>query len=571
MNRPHKQARISHFFTGLAGQGCRSKETHLNARHPSSDEFNPSQETSTAFEEIDMEDVAPVPASVAKSATNMTGNISAPNLPVGDEDIFETPPTTPLCGPHDASDITPDLTPSVHTDDTTTDLYLLQTPDMVALPKHPASHRKRSYPEPFMPSMSRKVSWEEQNHHSPYWYNVNHLEPRSNLTRSFGSLVSSSSPMTEPSTTRTTPNTSFYTESVATSFTSSFHDNDPGPPDPMKEGGRQPENKYLGMHDCVEIDRLAPAEREKGAMGPPHLSRGMIPPVNVAPVVVDYRVVNYIKRHLYQESPFGEYQCAYTFSGVETEFSQDPLEPYTKISVPFRQTYEVIRVASSGKLPLVEFSALLEREINDCHELWSSLGTIIDKHGGVRPERTNLELWNKARGNYDGVAFNCNLAFTKKAGKSLFGVRMKPLKMEMSYRLSRKFGGDRFCIVGLPGLSDKELPDYLPGDAANARDEIIKWLVDTDHRFLGRVWRAFYLKPQATRARKVSPDIKYRVYMFATDGRDFVSRIDGVKGLGSAHISMTIRELLEWSMPAKPNADQSIMKFFARLALGIVC
>lgn len=157
----------------------------------------------------------------------------------------------------------------------------------------------------------------------------------------------------------------------------------------------------------------------------------------------------------------------------------------------------------------------------------------------------------------------------------VFELTLSPLKMEPSYRLARKFGHDRFCVIGLPGLGSDSLPAYLKHDHIAARETIIKWLVEIEHHFLGRVWRVFFVKPESTRKKqksvKVIPnDSRFRVHFFAVDGFGFkrdilVGETDPRR---SNHAPVTIKELLEWFMSSEVNQKQPCLKFFSRIGLG---
>lgn len=212
------------------------------------------------------------------------------------------------------------------------------------------------------------------------------------------------------------------------------------------------------------------------------------------------------------------------------------------------------------------------RNVEDYDSFWAALCLNMRKLGKVPPESSSKDAWDKAGDSFDGVALTGDLTYVEQRGNSVFDFRLKPMKMEPSYRLSRRFGSDRFFIVGMPGLAAENMPIHLKTDAATVRQGIIHWLVNIEHRFLGRVWRAFYVKPQQTnRVRKSNQgsfnEIKHRVYLFAVDGYGFHLRMN--PSSPKRHEVMTIKDLLEWFMPTAANLEQPCMKFFARLALGL--
>lgn len=243
--------------------------------------------------------------------------------------------------------------------------------------------------------------------------------------------------------------------------------------------------------------------------------------------------------------------------------------------VPLRQLYEVTRVALFCKLPLNVFSRCLSEKIDDYEKLWSSMAAVVTAHNAFLPERGSLRAWEKAQKGFEDVHLTGDLRFPDHASSSIFQFTLKPMKVSLSYRLARKFGSDRFCIVGLPGI--ERLPPYLKINSATMRARIVDLLSHADISFLGRRWRAFYLKPDfAKKTRSTSTnsinDVKYRVYFFARDGDSF--QRDGVaseQDEGSHHRSkMEIEEMLNWFMPFKNNLNQPCLKFFARLALGLI-
>lgn len=223
-------------------------------------------------------------------------------------------------------------------------------------------------------------------------------------------------------------------------------------------------------------------------------------------------------------------------------------------------------------MPVNEVAGHPGRNVEDYDLFWSSLCSNTRKLGKVPPESSSKDAWNKAGDSFDGVTLTGDLMFSEQRGSSVFDFRLKPMKMEPSYRLARRFGSDRFFIVGMPGLAAENMPPFLKSEAAAVRQGIIHWLVNTEHRFLGRVWRAFYVKPQQTnRVRKSTQssfnEIKHRVYLFAVDGHRFRPRTNPTNP--TRHEAMTVKDLLEWFMPTAVNLEQPCLKFFARLALGL--
>ena len=243
--------------------------------------------------------------------------------------------------------------------------------------------------------------------------------------------------------------------------------------------------------------------------------------------------------------------------------------------MPFRQLYEIVRVANACKLDISQFFDCFQTTFPSYDSLWSSLSSITKVHGAQIPERSSLVAWDRASSNFEGVALTGKLKMLDQPRGQVFQVELQPLKLEPSYRLSRKFGSDRFCGLSLAGLGPEDLPSHLKEYKIAAREIISNWLVDTDHKFLGRTWRAFYTKAEGSKRKGTRKDMKtsrYRIYLFAENGVGF---IDGKKhGESDPRLldrpRMTVQEMIEWFLPFQSNLDQPLLKFFARLALGVL-
>ena len=280
-----------------------------------------------------------------------------------------------------------------------------------------------------------------------------------------------------------------------------------------------------------------------------------------------------LAERLRANSPFGNtvrvyLPCLLLMHGQLVQVPEDyPL-------VPFRQLYEIIRVASTSKLHISTFITCFQRTFESYDSLWSSLSSIAKVHGASLPEISSLAAWERASSNFDGVALTGKLMLLDQQKGPCFDFHLNPLKLEPSYRLSRQFGSDRFCVLGIPGLGPDGLPSYLRPYHVTAREAIIDWLVSVDHRFLGRTWRAFYTKPDASKKKGVRNSMKdgrYRIYFFAEDGVGFLD--EGRRGEADPRFldrsRKTVGAMIDWFMPFKANLNQPSLKFFARLALGL--
>ncbi|KAL8950037.1 MAG: hypothetical protein Q9222_003897 [Ikaeria aurantiellina] len=190
------------------------------------------------------------------------------------------------------------------------------------------------------------------------------------------------------------------------------------------------------------------------------------------------------------------------------------------------------------------------------------------------PERSSLAAWKQSQYDYKGVAMSGYLRFAEGSNSQIFDFVLNPLRLEPTYRFARKFGHDRFFVLSIPDLELKQLPPHLRSDP-DARKAIIQWLVQSEHCFLGRKWRALYIKPESNRKGCASSHnrlqgSRYRVYLFAVSGSD--TEPGGRSGERDPrrfnHPTVTIKQLVEWFMPMKENRNQKALKFFARLAIA---
>ncbi len=229
-----------------------------------------------------------------------------------------------------------------------------------------------------------------------------------------------------------------------------------------------------------------------------------------------------------------------------------------------------------GELSPIKISYLLGQTYESYDAMWSALRLVIKDAGAQLPEESSRAAWTLAEEAFEEVAISGRLSFREQLSGPLFEFRLNPLKLESSYRLSRKFGSDRFCVITIPGLGPDGLPAHLASDHAAARDCIIRWLVGTEHHFLGRKWRVFFTKPESTKKRLRSSRTAFnyakdRIYFFAEDGvgfRHHVAHSGEQDPRRTSHLRMTVEHLIQWFMPLDLNQDQYWLKLFARLALG---
>lgn len=401
------------------------------------------------------------------------------------------------------------------------------------------------------------------------------------LHRSFGSTTSFRSSQTGQSTGRTTPNTS-----MTTSFDSSYDQSDPTISLPKSTHLQQEivqdlvsscslHRPELGvMHSNMFPDNDIDLESMNWDVIPPfvveqHKSNMSIPNEAITPNLSDQATKNYVQAHLFEKSPFGRPNMILEPSKKAYNYLVN-MTATEGVTIPFRQLYEVIRVATSAALPSSKFTECLKQCIDDYDLLWSKLAMIVKSTGNSMPERSNPVAWVKAETRSDSVALSGSLKYNEKINEPLLRFELKPLKLDSTYRLSRKYGSDRFCVVSIAGIDRVDYPAHLKHAGHVVRSQIVRWLVDEEHYFVGRKWRAFYVKadqPKKSQSSKVKSKPGFRIFFFAEDGYDFEKQ-DKTGELDPRklnHKPQRVEDVIEWFMPLMENKDQTALKLFARL------
>ncbi|KAL8909002.1 MAG: hypothetical protein Q9207_000453 [Kuettlingeria erythrocarpa] len=526
----------------------------------SSDDY---KEDDSLFDDVEMHDISDVLAPV-KPLIEDIGHVSvaafgAYGSSESIEENYHTPPESPHKNPNDPSNpyhsqrSRPPKKISVQGSDSRS------SSDTVM-----AQGKKRSLPATSKPEMSRKVSRDATErlftgaspaqHASGLRYigdpefNKAVLDKhgsfgslhQSRSTESFSSVTSSE--VTKPLSAFTSHNTSFLIETPATSFDSS---QEPVELDPFREKPLRPRRSWQnlkapfgGLGIQMEVDFDTRDGSDVTSMGPP------------APVGKSRSLRKVSVRDLLRWSPF-----------VTANTKRDR-------AIPLRQLYELCRVSIQTKIRLEDFGACLNQAANEYEDLWVSMATVAQTNQASMPEKSSLAAWKQSAQDFKGVALTGSLTFVEQPGDQVFDFRLHPLKTEPTYRLARRFGNDRFFILSFPGIDQKDLPAHLAWDP-DARNAILDWLVNSEHCFLGRKWRAFYVKPESNRKAGSKPS--YRIYFFAESGYDFQpERMCGEQDPRVFnHLPMTRREVIDWFMPSTQNRNQLVLKFFSRLTLGV--
>ncbi|KAL8711460.1 MAG: hypothetical protein Q9220_004118 [cf. Caloplaca sp. 1 TL-2023] len=562
---PHKDGNIKRYFQRQPDEllplprsnQSAGLELPLNNTELEDESFK-DVEMQDALEEIDLSK-----SSAKRYATEVA--MQSPESKESLEDFYQTPPDSPSKMSEKTKTAYPseDLVPPVK--------FPFQAHEYGSLKDSPlVQSRKRSLPPPQKPEMPRKLSRDTASRRSAAGVvdqppgqaglfnafgtrGANHGHNRlhdplhkSFSTESFASVGSSA--FTNATSTWTSPNASFRTETPATSFDSST--------EPFELEGHRDRSIHtrqswqnlkepFGLGLDVGANLVDYDTTEAVSMGPPTL---LLP--------VNSRVSSVAIKNLSFDSPF---RSASLKSGIST-------------SLPL--AYELCRVSIRAGLPAGSFDGLIGHQMSDYNELWSAIATIITKHRLEIPEKSSLAAWKRSHHDFKGVAMGGCLTFAEESSNRVFDFVLNPLHLEPTYRLARKFGHDRFFVLSIPDLELRQLPSHLRSDP-DARKAIIHWLFRSEHCFLGRKWRAIYIKPESNRRRVAGSHdrphgSRYRVYLFAVSGSDAgPSGFSGGRDPKSFnHPILTPKELVEWFMPMRENRNQKALKFFARLAIG---
>ncbi|KAI9682554.1 MAG: hypothetical protein M1829_000347 [Trizodia sp. TS-e1964] len=300
---------------------------------------------------------------------------------------------------------------------------------------------------------------------------------------------------------------------------------------------------------------------------------------------------------------------------VDASFHRPPFDddfPVQLEAAPFHIRYEICRIAQACRANLSSLAANYKGGLTDYAELWNWFRSQYSLKGTTLPEQTRPDAWAAANDKgFENISLAGDFCFStikNAAGNSVqkLEFKLKPMNRETtSYRLARRFGSDRFLVVGLPALSGKSgahlrtviayyLDRKIPSPISKCKgdtfqEEFYTWFLRSTHRFAGRSWRAFYAKDKGTKASKAKKSIdnpkdnkdaslasmnqvKHLVYLFAQSGCDILKKKDSVVTKAedrSQHLHMSVHKLWEWFFCFDRNLSMTCCKAFARMALGV--
>ncbi|RDA92037.1 hypothetical protein CP533_0969 [Ophiocordyceps camponoti-saundersi (nom. inval.)] len=170
---------------------------------------------------------------------------------------------------------------------------------------------------------------------------------------------------------------------------------------------------------------------------------------------------------------------------------------------------------------------------------------------------------------------------------SPFRLILKPLEIDKGYRLSRRFGADRFLTVNIP--DPKALRRKLEEHDRGKGDVLVKfnnWLFSSSpHVFLGRDWVPYFFskkgtkkstKKATTKGAKETQFAMSRIFLFASDGPGFRKTSAGAFPCPEEALTplsrtkLTLDGLTHWAIGIKDaeNSAKSAVKLFSRWSLS---
>ncbi|KAI1771292.1 RNA dependent RNA polymerase-domain-containing protein [Hypoxylon cercidicola] len=260
-----------------------------------------------------------------------------------------------------------------------------------------------------------------------------------------------------------------------------------------------------------------------------------------------------------------------------------PLLPAHYDRAPFVVRWEILRVALHCGIEMDNLRLEYDPSLTDQKTLWARLQALPVFRGKSFPEKSRHDAWTAALNDKFStldqvVVLTATLtANTSRTGPPFY-LKLSPLRLELPHRLGRRFGSDRFLELVIPSLRSPDVKNL--GEAAV--ESIQRWLVDGPHILLGRIWTSFFVKDALPKKiindNAMGPPSKTiyqeRIYLFAEDGNDF-HRLEAGNHWPSKgepvdrHTRMGRGSLIDWLLQVPNNQEQSVLKLFSRIALGL--
>ncbi|KAG8168343.1 hypothetical protein KVR01_001092 [Diaporthe batatas] len=282
------------------------------------------------------------------------------------------------------------------------------------------------------------------------------------------------------------------------------------------------------------------------------------------------------------EESFCELDIGPSQAELDSSQSSATIVPGNISSAPTVVIWEVTRVALHCGVDVASLDLQYHPRLADLDTLWRTLRNHPSFKGKSFPEKSDPVAWRG--GLYNN--FECEgdalvmLTATMHLSTSRQGPAMQlelhPLKLEQGSRLLRRFGSDRFLEVRIPSVDT-----WLAGKEGAAA-LVADWLANEPHPFMDRHWSAFFVRERSEKSE--IKDLKHgqaprvifneRVLFFAESGRDLHDASQTVSNLSEttspqARSACSREAMLDWLLNFDKNCDQSHLKLFSRIALGL--
>jgi hypothetical protein len=137
--------------------------------------------------------------------------------------------------------------------------------------------------------------------------------------------------------------------------------------------------------------------------------------------------------------------------------------------------------------------------VNDYDAFWSHITSLPELQGRPSPMKGPKNVWDVAMNSksfwmddktgFEGILMSMELKWDQSQdGGAFFTVRLKPLQLQLTHRLSRRFGCDRFLEADIADVDHFRLKGEGSDATETKRQGIMNWLVHGEHGFLGLKW-----------------------------------------------------------------------------------
>lgn len=249
-----------------------------------------------------------------------------------------------------------------------------------------------------------------------------------------------------------------------------------------------------------------------------------------------------------------------------------------------RLRYELTRTALDYNIELSDFDHHNAANFSDYASFWQWVLEQKCMQSKSPPRQSSIEAWGAGE-KFKDVSLTGDLVFNHHRNGPLLKLSLHPLKIETSFRYSRRFGNDRFLVLSLPELCATHMPKAVSQEEDLVRENIIQWLCSAQHTLFGRTWKAFSCKSIRKRAKSGKKDTRasnpsksnvkpseplYYIFFFAVSGCDMLPTRENVAPKGESpqgHTEMSVEALLNWAFPRARNENMAYPKAFQRYHL----